>query len=107
MEGHTRPVNNVSFSSDGTLIASGSDDKTIKLWDQAGNLITTLSGHADMVNSVAFSKDDRFLISGGSDNQIIKWKIDDLSLGGLIDHGCSWLNDYLETHPEVQQEVCN
>ena len=58
-------VNSVSFSPDGTLLASGSHKITIKLWDTAtGNEIRTLTGHTHYVRSVTFSPDSTMLASG-------------------------------------------
>ena len=51
--GHSSFINSVAFSPDGRLIASGSYDKTIKLWDvNTGEEIRTLKGHSGWVTSV-------------------------------------------------------
>jgi WD40 repeat protein len=66
----------VAFSPNGQILASGSDDGTIKLWDlKTGLEIATLSGHDSYVQSVAFSPDGKTLVSGGYDKTIKVWKI--------------------------------
>jgi len=74
LQGHENPVNSVAFSRDGNTIASGSGDKTIRLWDREGNPIAEpLKGHEDSVISVAFSRDGNTIASGSSDGTIRLW----------------------------------
>ena len=56
LEGHSDPVNSVAFSPDGSRLASGSGDSTVRVWNVAtGQVEQTLEGHSGLAYSVAFS----------------------------------------------------
>ena len=74
LEGHSRTVNSVAYSPNGKRIISGSDDRTIKIWDaNTGECLQTLKGHSDYVKSVAYSPDGTKIISGSYDNTVKIW----------------------------------
>jgi WD40 repeat protein len=66
--GHSATVNAVAWSSDGKRLASGSGDKTARIWNaDSGQLLHTLTGHTESVRSVAFSPDGRRLATGSGE----------------------------------------
>jgi WD40 repeat protein len=62
-------VNSVAFSLDGKQVVSGSDDKTVRLWDVATGrqVLPPLEDHISSVSSVAFSPDGKQVVSGSDD----------------------------------------
>ena len=76
LEGHQDRVSSLSYSPDGKTIASGSADKTIKLWDAAtGKVLRTLESHREWVLSLSYSPDGRTIASDGGDKTIKLWDV--------------------------------
>lgn len=72
--GHTNWVTCLGFSSNSQMLASGSADTTLKLWDVAtGQCLHTLSEHRDWVLSVAFDSNDTLLATSSADRTIKLW----------------------------------
>jgi WD40 repeat protein len=69
-------VLSAAFSADGKLVATGSGDRSVRIWDSAtGKLIVELQGHEGDVSSVVFSPDGRLVASGSSDGTARIWDV--------------------------------
>jgi WD40 repeat protein len=78
LRGHGEAVRALAFAPDGSILATGSSDGTLKLWASRDvmhdpDLLHTLRGHTGAVRAVAFSPDGSCIASGGSDGVIRLW----------------------------------
>lgn len=74
--GTNATYNAVNFSLDGNLIATGTEDGSVRIWDtENGSLVKKLTGHKYPVRVVAFSPDGTKIASGGSDNTARVWQV--------------------------------
>ena len=95
---HTGGINVMALSEDEAILASGSDDKTVKLWTTMGDncdCIGTLEGHEDII--YCLSIDDRFIWSGGADKTIRKWDLETFRNLGVFRGHKSIINRLLST----------
>ncbi|MEL6438065.1 MAG: hypothetical protein AAFQ80_02245, partial [Cyanobacteria bacterium J06621_8] len=100
--GHQDYVISVEFSPGGKYIVSGSDDKTVKLWDVKNqSLVHTFNGHQFGVRSVGFSPDGNYLVSGSGeifgsgDNTVKLWRGQDWQ--DWLEVGC----ERIRLHPVI------
>ncbi len=75
LEGHLDMVTCIAIQPGDRLIASGSSDRTIKIWDAKGNLRQTLAGHTHWITSLSFSINGQNLVSASRDGTIRLWKM--------------------------------
>ncbi|OUL31549.1 hypothetical protein BV372_20125 [Nostoc sp. T09] len=77
LRGHSRRAWTIAFSPDGQMLASGSDDQTIRLWNaHDGTCLAVLQGHTGGVTSVRFSPNGQILASSSEDSSIRLWSVD-------------------------------
>ena len=88
LTGHTKEVLSVCITPNGKLVASGSVDKTVKVWEaRTGALKHTLDKHTGAVTSVALTPDGNTLVSGSQDKTVRIWDLDKrLSIHTLFGH---------------------
>eukprot|EP00743_Colponemidia_sp_Colp-15_P006824 GILK01007361.1.p1 GENE.GILK01007361.1~~GILK01007361.1.p1 ORF type:complete len:792 (+),score=140.99 GILK01007361.1:243-2378(+) len=77
---HDKDINAVAVAPNDKLFASGSQDKTVKIWSVAeGKLLGTLKGHRRGVWTVEFSPVDKAVLTGSGDRTIRLWSLSDFS----------------------------
>ena len=74
--GHSAWGRSVCYSPDRKYVVSGSEDKTINIWEiETGRCIRTLEGHTDTVYAVCYSPDGKYIASGSGDGTIKLWEV--------------------------------
>lgn len=93
LEGHSAAVLSVAFSPDGALVASGSVDNSVRMWQvNGGALLHTLRGHPFPVRAVRFSPSGALLATGSTDGIIRLWSVADSSLKFSLEGHAGWIN---------------
>jgi WD40 repeat protein len=86
LTGHTQAVTTIAYSPNGQWLASGSTDKTVKLWRE-GQLVFSLAGHRLGINAIAFHPTAPIVASASADSTIRLWNfVTGEVLGTLTGH---------------------
>jgi WD40 repeat protein len=101
LTGHTEPINCLSYSPDGKILASGSAAKSflsdsgkfeIIIWNVSdGKLLTHLIGHKRPIRSISFDSSGKLLVSTDTRGEIRIWSLDSMKQIKFID-GLEWIN---------------
>ncbi|AFY43471.1 CHAT domain-containing protein [Nostoc sp. PCC 7107] len=75
---HEAAIQTIAFSPNGQIIASGSADKTIRIWDLHGKELKILREHQAIITSLAFSPDGKTLASASEDGEVKIWNVEHL-----------------------------
>ncbi len=87
---HSDAVGSVAFSPDGLMLASGSKDKTIQIWDLAtGKSIRTFAGDSSTIWSVAFDSNGTKLATGTGFWRVMLWDLKTGQATRTLDHTAS------------------
>ena len=76
LQGHSRPIKDIKFSSDGKFIFSASADRQVKKWDFKTNNLLFSFNHQASVNSIAISSDNKIMFSGDSTGCLYIWELE-------------------------------
>jgi WD40 repeat protein/energy-coupling factor transporter ATP-binding protein EcfA2 len=113
---HTSIIYGLDFSPNGKMLASGSNDETVRVWDldkaingqSSSSLIATLKGHTAKVNRLEFSRDGDIIASSSNDGTVRLWKWQSSSktdvtpeVENLLKYSCKFLEEYLQTHKNI------
>ncbi len=100
---HKSRVTSVSFSADSKILASSSSDGTVNLWkcDRNCTLMFSIDYGSELTN-IKFSPTKQTLVAGSSNGSVMIWNLD---VDSLLAQGCTWLTDYLRTHPQVARSL--
>lgn len=75
LSGHTDALNLITFAPDGQLLATASDDRSVRVWDLEGRSVAVLAGHEDEVWSARFSPGGDLLASCAEDGRVLVWSV--------------------------------
>ncbi len=103
--GHSGEVYALAVTPDGRQVVSGSQDKTLKVWDlEIGSELRTLSGHSGAVWAVAVTPDGRQVVSGSGDKTLKVWDLETGSELHTLSGHSDWVNAVAVT-PDGRQVV--
>ncbi|MFE9446482.1 TIR domain-containing protein [Streptomyces sp. NPDC006602] len=93
LRGHEDRISSVAWHPGGKIVATGSYDHTVRLWDfETDRPLATLRGHTDSVTCIAFDRTGERLVSGGWDNVARLWDVESFTEIATFTGHTSWVS---------------
>ncbi|KAG2048147.1 WD40 repeat-like protein [Suillus hirtellus] len=84
-KGHTDTINAIAIHPTGTLVASASSDKHVRLWQLSDQRTIAIFQHSSVQRCVTFSVDGKHILSGGHDNKVSEWVVPQNAHSKILD----------------------
>jgi WD40 repeat protein len=99
------PVTSLNFSPQGQFLLTGSENGTVRLWDRQGQLKWEFQDYTKAIAGLALQKNPPEILVIYQDGRIDYRPFkEEIRSSQLLEQGCFWLKDYLDTHPT--QKIC-
>ena len=105
-ESSLKPITDIDYNQDGSLLAASYVDGTIQIWRDNGTLLLTSKGQGQGIYSLDFKSGNNRLMIVNENGRISSFT---LTVDALVQQGCHWLQDYLLSHPTEKQtqSICS
>ncbi|KAF8833678.1 WD40 repeat-like protein [Paxillus ammoniavirescens] len=104
LEGHEDWVRCVRFCLDDDKLVTGSDDKTLRIWNRMTGAVEVLRGHSDWVKNVDVSRDGKMIVSGSDDKTVRIWNRESGEMMHVCEGHESWVSS-VEFSPDSSRVV--
>lgn len=74
LKGHRHSINALDFSPDGRVLISGSDDRTVRIWNMRDGSSRILGNSSSFIRSIRFSPDRQHIAAGNTSGELFVWE---------------------------------
>lgn len=99
---HARWVLALAYSADGKYIATGSNDRIVKVWNDLGEIVRVLQGHSGDITALQFSKDGKYVYSSSVDGTVRQWDLESGETTKTYEIASARIHDFCLSPDETQ-----
>jgi translation initiation factor 3 subunit I len=105
LQGHSRPIKDLKFNTDGTQLITASNDRNIIIWSMLTGKKSSIFGHNAAVNGFALSKNEDYLFSSDNTGTLYFWDIKGCKISRKIDYDVTLNLKSIESSRQENEEL--